>query len=139
MTLARAAAPATVGRGYAPARAGERWCCRVCRGCEKRRMMPEVERTCLRCQETGGAPPPRDVALAGLGAARERAGLSREELGALIGMDRYRLHLVEAGLKRVRVKTARRVAAAVGTTVDVLAREPGGAEHERSAPRRGAS
>ncbi len=110
--------------GYAAIARGERWSVQWCPGCRERRMMPETEERCLRCQESGGhRRQPRVLYLPGLRAAREQAGLSRGELESLVGLTRYRLHLIEEGQKRVKLRTARKIAAAVGATVDMLSVE----------------
>lgn len=110
--------------GYAAIARGERWTCRHCPGCKERRMMPETEERCLRCQESGGhRRQPRVLYLPGLRDAREWAGLSREELESLVGLSRYRLHLLEESEKRVKTRTARRIAAVLGTTVSALTQE----------------
>ncbi len=106
--------------GYAAIARGEKWTLRWCPGCNRRRMMPETEVRCLTCQETGGRRRLRVLYLPGLRTAREQVGLSREELELLVGLTRYRLHLIEAGEKRVKMRTARKIAAALGTTVDVI-------------------
>lgn len=94
--------------GYAATAAGEWWGVRWCAGCQRRRMMPETEERCLTCQETGGRRQPRVLDLPKLRAVRERAGITREELEGLVGISRFRLHLIEAGERRVKVRTARR-------------------------------
>ncbi len=81
-------------------------------------MMPESEQRCLACQETGGRRQPRVLHLPNLRAVREQAGMTREELENLVGISRFRLHLIEEGERRVKVRTARRIAAALGTTVE---------------------
>ncbi len=67
-----------------------------------------------RAQASEGARPSEPSRRPGAG------GLTRAELEALLGLSRFRLHLIEEGEKRVRPITARRVAAAVGKTVDGL-------------------
>lgn len=109
--------------GYAAVAAGERWGVRWCSGCQRRRMMPETERVCLSCQETGGRKHPRVLHLPNLRSVRERAGITREELEALAGISRFRLHLMEEGQRRVKVRTTRRIAGALGTTVAALTSE----------------
>lgn len=58
---------------YALVAEGEKWTCRICPGCRERRMMPESERGCLRCQETGGRKRRAVLRLPNLRAARDRA------------------------------------------------------------------
>lgn len=101
----------------APASEGESWTMRHCPACERRRMMPDGETTCLHCQM---GKPRRVFPLPNLRAIREQAGLTREDLEETVGISQYRLHLIEVGDKRVAAKTARRIAAALGTTVDAL-------------------
>ncbi len=83
-------------------------------------MMPESEQRCLACQETGGRRQPRVLHLPNLRAVREQARMTREELEGLVGISRFRLHLIEEGERRVKTKTARKIAAALGTTVEAL-------------------
>ncbi len=106
--------------GYAAIQRGERWCVRWCPGCQKRRMMPESEERCLGCQETGGRRQPRVLHLPNLRTVREQARMTREELEECVGISRFRLHLIEEGQRRVKVRTARKIAAALGTTVEGL-------------------
>ncbi len=115
----------TTARGRLPARRvplsavaeGERWTCRYCPSCERRRMMPDGERTCLHCQE--GARP-QVFHLLCLRAVREQAGYTLEELEEQVFIARFTLRRMEEGRAKVRTKRARRIAAALGTTVDAL-------------------
>ncbi len=58
--------------------------------------------------------------LPNLRAVRERAGMTRKELEEIVGISRFRLHLVEEGERRVKARTARKIAAALGTMVEGL-------------------
>ncbi len=86
-------------------------------------MTPENEERCLSCQETRWHSQPRVLDLPNLCAVRERVGLSREELEGLVGISRFRLHLVGECERRVKMRTARGIAAALGTAVDALSGE----------------
>ncbi len=83
-------------------------------------MMPESETVCLACQETGGRRRQKVLDLPNLRAVRERAGMTRKELEEIVGISRFRLHLVEEGERRVKARTARKIAAALGTMVEGL-------------------
>lgn len=52
--------------------------------------------------------------------------MSRKDLEDMVVVSCYRLHLIEEGKKRVAAKTARRIAAALGTTVTTLVGRQGG-------------
>ncbi len=106
----------------APLEEGERWGVKFCEGCQRRRMMPMTEMVCLACQDAGGCRRPRVMHLPSLGAVREQAGLTLVDLEALVGISRFRLHLIEAQQKKVRVKTARKIAGALGVTVAEVTR-----------------
>ncbi len=80
-------------------------------------MMPESETVCLRCQETGGRRRPKVFHLRNLRSVREEVGITREER---VGISRFRLHLIEEGERRVKTRTARQIAAVLGTTVEGL-------------------
>lgn len=96
---------------------GERWTCRFCPCCERRRVMPADEKTCLHCQM--GATP-KTFYLPNLRAVREQAGCTLEELEELVFMPRYQPRRIEEGKRRAKTKTARRIAGALGTTVSAL-------------------
>ncbi len=93
------------------------WTCRYCPGCQRRRMMPEMEATCLHCQE---GMRPQMFHAPNLRAVRERAGYTLEKLEEDTFIARYTLRRIEQGQAK-KTKTARRIAAALGTTVAALA------------------
>lgn len=53
--------------------------------------------------------------------ARERAGLSRQQLGQLVGVDHYRMRSWEETLSRPAVEELEQIAAGCGVTADWLA------------------